>query len=149
MGLAAAAEPRVAALATRASVAHFDRWSEETKTLWRADGRIWVLNRRTGEQMPVGVGLLDDYEAHRAELDVEAAAARIAAPWLIIHGTEDLTVWPGDAEALALANPRARLHRVPGADHAFEAGHPFAGATPQLREAMDRTLDHLRRHLEP
>lgn len=147
--LASAVEPRVGALVTWAAVARFDRWTEETTALWRAEGRMWVLNQRTGEQMPVGVGLLEDFEVHRGELDVEAAARRVGAPWLIVHGTEDLTVWPGDAEALARANPAARLHRVEGAGHAFDVCHPFEGAAPQLREAMDRTLDHLRRHLEP
>jgi pimeloyl-ACP methyl ester carboxylesterase len=147
--LAATAEPRVGALVTWASVARFDRWSEETKALWRAEGRIWVLNQRTGEQMPVGLGLLEDFEAHRSELGVVAAAPRVEAPWLIVHGTEDLTVWPGDAETLARANPRARIHRVERAGHAFEVGHPFGGASQELRETMDRTMDHLRRHLEP
>ncbi|HSW28859.1 MAG TPA: alpha/beta fold hydrolase [Longimicrobiales bacterium] len=147
--LASAAEPRVGALVTWAAVAHFDRWTEETRALWRAGGRIWVLNQRNGEQMPVGVELLEDFEAHRVELDVRAAASRITAPWLIIHGTEDLTVWPGDAHALVRANPGAGLHRVEGAGHTLEVGHPFGGVSPELREAMDRTLEHLRRHLEP
>ncbi len=146
--LAAVAEPRVGALVTWAAVARFDRWSEETKALWRAEGRIWVLNQRTGEQMPVGLGFLEDFEARRRDLDVRAGALRVAAPWLIVHGTADLTVGPGDAETLARANPRARLHRVEGAGHTFEVGHPFGGASPELREAMDRTLEHLRRHLE-
>ena len=147
--LGAAAEPRVRALVTWGSVAQFDRWTEETRALWRAEGRMWVLNQRTGEQMPVGVGLLEDFEANRDELDVGAAAARVTAPWLIVHGTEDITVWPGDAVTLARANPLARLHRVERAGHTFEVGHPFEGASPELREAMDRTLDHLRLHVEP
>lgn len=146
--LAAATEPRVGALVTWAGVAHFDRWTEETRALWQSEGRVWVLNQRTGEQMPVSVGLLEDFEANRCALDIGAAAVRIPSPWLIVHGTEDLTVWPGDAETLARANPAARLHRVDGAGHAFEACHPFEGASPHLREAMDRTLDHLRQHLE-
>jgi len=147
--LAAVAEPRVGALVTWASVARFDRWSQETKARWRAEGRIWVLNQRTGEQMAVGLGLLEDFEAHRSDLDVEAAARRVGVPWLIVHGSEDMTVWPEDAEILARANPAARLHRVEGAGHTFEVRHPFEGVSPHLREAMDRTLDHLCRHLEP
>lgn len=147
--LASAAEPRVGALVTWAAVARFDRWTEETRALWRADGRIWVLNQRNGEQMPVGLGLLEDFEAHRVELDVRAGASRMTAPWLIIHGTEDVTVGLCDADALVRANARARLHRVDGAGHTFEVGHPFGGASRELREAMDRTLEHLRRHLEP
>lgn len=147
--LAAAAEDRVGALVTWASVAHFDRWTRETRALWLDEGRIWVLNQRTGEQMPVGLGLLEDFEAHRSELDVVGAASRVRSPWLIVHGTEDVTVWHGDAERLARANPRAKLQRVEGAGHTFEIRDPFDGPSPELREAMDRTLEHLHRYLEP
>ena len=147
--VAAAAEPRVGALVTWASVAHFDRWTEETRALWRAEGRVWVLNQRTGEQMPVDLGLLEDFEAHREELDVGAAAARVSAPWLIVLGTEDLSVWSGEAETLTRASRSARLHLVDRAGHTFGVGHPFCGPSSQLGEAMDRTLEHLRFHLEP
>ena len=147
--LAAAAEPRVEALVTWAGVAHFDRWTQETRTLWLAEGQVWVLNQRTGEQMPVGVALLEDFEARRSELDVARSAKRVRARWLILHGTEDLTVWPGDAETLARANPGAKLQRVQGAGHTFEIREPFEGPSPELREAMDRTLVHLGRHMEP
>lgn len=147
--LAAAAEPRVGALVTWAAVAQFDRWTEETKAEWRESGRIWVLNQRTGEQMPVGLELLLDFEANRQALDVTGAAARVRAPWLIVHGTDDLTVWPGEAETLTRASEHARLHRVDKAGHTFEVGHPFSEPSPQLREAMALTADHFSRHLDP
>jgi len=145
--LATASEPRVAALVTWAAVAHFDRWTEETKARWRDEGRIWVLNQRTGEQMPLDRSLLDDFEAHRDTLDVTAAAARVHAPWLIVHGTEDLTVWPGEAETLRGAAEGASLHLVHGAGHTFQAKHPFEQAPPELREAAERTLQHFDAHL--
>lgn len=147
--LAAAAEPRIGALATWASVSHFDRWTEETKAEWRENGRVWILNQRTGEQMPLDVTLLDDFEAHREELDVLEAARRVAAPWLIVHGTDDLTVWAGEGEALTRKNHGARLHLVDGAGHTFEVGHPFSEPSPQITEALDRTVEHFLRHLEP
>lgn len=146
--LAAAGEPRVAALVTWAAVSHFDRWTEETKTLWRAAGRIWILNQRTGQQMPLDLSLLEDFEAHRGQLDVTAAASRVKAPWLIAHGSEDMSVWPGEAETLARANPSAHLHVVYGAGHTFQAAHPFQGPTRELQEVAERTVDHLRRHME-
>ena len=146
--VASAAEPRVRALVTWASLARFDRWSEETKELWRTDGRIWVLNRRTGQPMPLDVGFLEDFEAHREALDVGAAARRVRAPWLIVHGTDDLTVWPEEGQTLSRANPGARLHFLERAGHTFGAEHPFTGPTPYLREAMERTVSHLRMHLE-
>jgi len=147
--LAAAAEARVRALVTWASVSYFDRWTEETRAQWRADGRIWVLNQRTGQQMPLDLTLLEDFEVNRDALDVRGAAGRVAVPWLLVHGTDDLTVPWDESRTLARTTAGARLHLVEGAGHTFEAGHPFQGPSPQLSEAMDRTLQHLHLHAPP
>lgn len=145
--LAADRSPDVSALVTWAAVADFDRWGEETKEEWRQAGRIHVLNGRTGQQMPLDVTLLEDFEANRDALDVTAAAARIEAPWLIVHGMDDPAVKVDDARALARANPKARLQLVEDAGHTFEVGHPFTGPSPQFTEVLERTRDHFRRYL--
>jgi uncharacterized protein len=147
--VAAEAEGRVDALVTWAAVADFDRWSPELREEWRAEGRIHVLNGRTGQHMPLDVTLLEDFEANREALDVERAAARVEAPWLIVHGTDDTTVEVEDARRLARANPSARLHLVEGAGHTFGAVHPFAGAPRELAEAADHAIRHFRAHLAP
>ena len=145
--LAAAEEHRVRAVATWAAVSHFDRWSDETKAEWRAEERIWILNSRTGQQMPLEVGLLEDFEANRDRLDIPAAAARLDRPWLIVHGVGDLSVRSDEARSLARAAQKARLVLVDGAGHTFEARHPFAGGTPALDRALDATVAHFARHL--
>ena len=145
--LAAAEERRVRAVATWAAVSYFDRWSDETKAEWRAEERIWILNSRTGQQMPLDVGLLEDFEANRHRLDIPAAAARLDRPWLIVHGVDDLTVRSDEARSLAHAAPQARLVLVDGAGHTFEARHPFAAGTPALDRALDATVAHFARHL--
>jgi len=145
----AAAEAGVDALVTWAAVATFDRWSDETKAEWRKEGRIFVLNGRTGQQMPLDLSLLEDFEANRERLDVEAAAARVKAPWLILHGDEDEAVASRDARRLAqcAGTSGARLHFVEGGGHTFGAVHPFQGETPELREALRLTREHFRKHL--
>ena len=145
----AAAEVGVDALVTWAAVATFDRWSDEAKAEWRRDGRIFVLNGRTGQQMPLDLTLLEDFEANQDRLDIEAAAARIAVPWLILHGEEDAAVAPRDARRLARAatGSGARLHLVEGGGHTFGAVHPFEGETPQLEEVLRLTRAHFRKHL--
>ncbi len=146
--LAAAARP-VDALVTWAAVATFDRWSPEAKEEWRKAGRIYVLNGRTGQQMPLDLGLLEDWEAHRERLDIEAAAARLEAPWLILHGDADEAVSSRDARRLARAGARGRvrLHLVEGGGHTFGVGHPFAAPTPEFEEALRLTRQHFRKHL--
>jgi dienelactone hydrolase len=145
--LGAAADHRVDALVTWAAVSHFDRWTDETKAQWRGEGHVVVLNQRTGQQMPLNVTLLEDYEANRDRLDIRAAAGRLQAPWLIVHGGDDLTVRPDEADALARASRGARVALIENAGHTFDVGHPFQGPSPQLEEAVAHTVAHFREHL--
>jgi len=141
--------PPVDALVTWSALAELDRWSEETRVTWREAGRIHVLNSRTGQQMPMDVGLLDDFEENREMLDVEAAAAGVSVPWLIVHGTGDDTVSPTHARRLAGAAGTARLELVDGAGHTFDASHPFPGPNPRLESAVQASRAHLRQVLRP
>ena len=145
--VAARDDGHVDALATWAAIATFDRWSDEVKETWRREGRIHVENARTGQQMPLDVTLLEDFEANRERLDVEAAAAQLRIPWLIVHGEDDPAVSALDARRLVRANPDAMLEMIPGAGHTFEATHPFQGPTPELERALEATRRHFRRHL--
>jgi len=145
--LAAAEEPRVAALVTWASVSHFDRWADETKSEWRELGRIWAMNTRTGQQMPLDLSLLEDYEANRERLDIPTAASRVVSPWLILHGLEDTTVPPDEARTLAEAAADARMMLLNDAGHTFQARHPFEASPPELDEAVRYTIQHFERHL--
>lgn len=148
--LAADRDRRVDALVTWAAIAYLDRWPDETKAEWRRKGRIHVFNSRTGQEMPLDLTLLEDYERNRESLDIEAAASRLGrVPWLIVHGEEDTSVSVGDARRLKAADPHANLEIIPGAGHGFEAGHPFQGSTPELDRAIRLTSEHFRRHLLP
>ncbi|MEJ2540566.1 MAG: alpha/beta fold hydrolase [Gemmatimonadota bacterium] len=139
----------VDALVTWSAVADLDRWDAAVRDEWRETGRIFVLNSRTGQQMPLDVTLLEDLEAHPRELDVAAAAGRVRAPWLIVHGNRDETVEVGEAKVLARAGRGSRLLVVDGAGHTFGARHPFPGPTPELEVAAAATRHHFRRHLRP
>ena len=152
--LASAREPwrdRLRALVTWAAVADFDRYSSEQKDAWRRDGAFPVVNARTGQQLALGRGLLEDLEAHRAELDLAAAAAHRRAPWLIIHGERDESVPAAEGERLADVSKRAtapaELLLIPGADHTFGSRHPFVGPTPGLIQALNATQGWFRKHL--
>jgi uncharacterized protein len=149
--LAAAREPwrdRVRALVTWASVAAFDRYSPDQKAAWRRDGELPVVNARTGQQLALGLGLLEDLEAHPGELDLPAAAAHRRAPWLIVHGDRDDSVPVAEGESLAAhAAPPAELLRIPEADHTFGGRHPFTGPSPSLIQALNATQRWFLRHL--
>jgi pimeloyl-ACP methyl ester carboxylesterase len=80
-------------------------------------------------------------------LDIAAAAARITAPWLIVHGEADESVAVAEASALAKANPGASLRIIEAAGHTFGARHPWQGSTRELDEAMEATVDWFGREL--
>jgi uncharacterized protein len=145
--LAAADDPRIASLVTWAAVATFDRWTDETKETWRRDGRIWIANARTRQQMPLDVTLLEDFESNRARLDILAAARRLSAPWLVVHGLQDETVNVHDGRTLVEAASTAEARWIENAGHTFQARHPFAGAPPELEEAIAATIEHFARTL--
>jgi len=114
---------------------------------WREAGRLDVTNQRTGEVLPLYPDVLDDLEAHADALDIEAAASRLAIPWLIIHGTADETVPFAEGKALAAAAPAGEFLPVEGAGHTYGAAHPFAGRTPALDRVFDASVAFLSRHL--
>jgi len=140
----------IQALVTWAAVSKFDRLPPEVVNQWRSSGEVLIVNGRTGQQLSVGIEVLHDLEAHANELDLEKAARRRSAPWLIVHGREDETVPFAEAELLrsAAASP-TELHSIPEADHTLGARHPFVGPNPQLIEAMNATQAWLRRYLAP
>jgi len=145
--LATGEDERVDALATWAAIAYFDRWSDERRAEWRETGRYYVLNSRTGQQLPIDIGMLDDYEANRERLDISRVAAELDRPWLIVHGTHDLTVSEADGRSLARSARQGKLLLIDGAGHTFGAKHPFAGTTPELERAVDATIAHFAEHL--
>lgn len=148
--LAAAGETRgqVSALVTWAAVGTFDRLDDAEKRAWRDQGAIPIVNARTQQELPLGVEVLNDLEAHREELDLSKAAAERKAPWLILHGEEDETVPIREAGQLhaAAASP-ASLLRIDQGSHTFNVSHPFTGPSPQLIEAMNATQSWFRKNI--
>lgn len=144
--LAAAADPRVRALVTWASIAEAHRWPGRAAA-WRQAGKLDIVNARTGQVLPLYPDVLDDVERNQAALDIAAAAERIRIPWLIVHGSADESVSVEEARLLARRAPQARLLLLEGAGHTFGAVHPFAGMTPDLAQALDETAKWMGRHL--
>ncbi len=145
----AAEDPRVACLVTWAAVASLDRWTEEQKREWRQTGRIEVLNARTGQMMPLGVGLLEDVEANRERLDPLKAASSLRVPYLIVHGTADESVSVADGEELSAVAPLAtsRFAAIEDAGHTFGAVHPFQDPSPHLLRVLELTVEWFQQHM--
>lgn len=142
--LHAANDPRIGGLVTWGAISTVDRWSAATKDDWRARGRIDVLNSRTHQVLPIYLDLLEEVEAQGGRrLDIIAAASRISVPWLLLHGEDDETVEPAEAERLAGAAPptSSRLMLVAGGTHTFGTRHPWEGPTAEFDLAAAATVE--------
>jgi alpha-beta hydrolase superfamily lysophospholipase len=139
---AAAEGSNVSSLVTWASVSYPNRWLPEDAQVWRKRGYTEITNSRTGQVMRLGTDLLDDVELHgKTKLNIEAAAAKIKVPWLIIHGTADETVPSSEAEHLhSLSKGASTLRLIEGANHSFDARHPLEKAPPVLEKIVKETV---------
>lgn len=146
--LQAARDARVRALVTWSAVSGFvDRFTDAQIADWTRQGYTEVVNSRTGQRMRLNRILYDDARAHRDELDVQAAAASIDVPWLIVHAPDDEAVSFDAAEALHEANPASELAEARGG-HTFGGAHPFGGDVPaSLATVWDRTIHFFETHL--
>ncbi|TPW16123.1 MAG: hypothetical protein FD129_780, partial [bacterium] len=121
-----------------------DRYPEEVRRDWRANGELPVVNGRTGQLMPIGLQALDDLESHLDDYSPRHLASALVVPHLLIHGDADSSVPAAESEAVAAASGgRTRLVVLPGADHTFGSIHPFAGEGPHLTRALALTREFI------
>jgi pimeloyl-ACP methyl ester carboxylesterase len=138
--LAAVRDPSVAAVATWATVSRVNRYTVDVTSEWREKGFREFYDVRTGQTLRSSVDFLEDLEKWKGLGDVPVEAFRLKVPVLLVHGLEDTSVKPGESESLAAVVPTARLVVLPGANHAFNAYHPFFLPPPVLLEAVKTTV---------
>lgn len=147
--LHAGSDETVGALVTWSAISTVERWTGPQLAEWRRRGFAEIVNSRTGQVLRVTTAIVDDIERNAAgELNIAAAAARVRAPWLIVHGDADETVAVYEARQLhADSSERAELVVVPGATHTYGGGHGMVSPTPQLEAATERTIEFFRASL--
>jgi len=144
----AAEDVRIKKLVSMSAISSFrDLWPKSIETQWRLQGITYVLNKRTGQELPMKIRVLEELDKYPARLDILDRAHEVKQPWLITHGDADLTVPLSSAEALKAAQPLAELLVVPGADHTFGASHPYSGALmpPLLLEFCGASVKFLKK----
>ena len=139
--LASANTPEVAGIATWATVARVNRYLYEVKQNWRKHGYTSVESSRTGQTLESSAAFLDDVEKWGGQGDVPTFLHHLKMRVLLVHGAEDTSVLPDESESLAAIYPRAQLAILAGANHKFNAAHPFTGPSPVLLEAARKTLE--------
>ena len=103
-----------------------------------AHPEVVAEDRRTAATQPAHErGQRRQWEAMQ-RWDAFDRLSRIAVPTLVLHGTEDRVVAPGNAELLARRIPSAELRLLEG------AGHVFWSEQPELADRL--ILDFIERH---
>ncbi|MEC3906020.1 alpha/beta fold hydrolase [Tamlana sp. 2201CG12-4] len=130
---------RVHKVISLAGVSDFGKRSSTSGDLeqWKANGVKYILNGRTGQQMPHYYQFYEDFIANETRLTIQRAVTQLKIPYLIIHGNKDTSVLVDEAHQLHAWNPKGHLELIEGADHVFNTRHPWDN--DELSEALKTT----------
>ena len=149
MILAAGAFPEVRSLVAWSAPGRLDRYTERRKEAWRRDRTLAFTDARSAGPLALAYSYYEDIDSHREAFDLPEAAARLAIPFLMIHGDHDAAVTLRETRKL-LALPRrpeTRLEIVRGAGHTFNVTHPMAEPPAALERAAALTEEWFGRTL--
>lgn len=141
-----AKDSRISKLVTWSAISDFSSlWKKEQEEEWLKTGKIHVENARTKEKMPLNSSLLKDFKENSEQFNIINAAEKVRAPWLILHGDQDVNVKFSVAQELAQHQLKAKIQKIEGANHVFGASHPYpADQLPEhLADVLNKTLDFL------
>lgn len=145
--LKTAGDKRIKKLITLASVAEFNRYSDERKRKWKDEGYLEVLNTRTKQLMRMNYSFIEDIEKNYDRLDIQKAMKDISVPVLIVHGKQDLAVDYSDAETLYSLSDKSESKLViyENTGHTFGAVHPFKGTNENLEKVIFEIIDWVKK----
>ncbi len=148
--VAASRQPEVQAIATWAGLSSFDRYSKTQLQEWEEKGYQEVINSRTGQTLRMGKPMLYDIKNRtKRDLHILHAVRNLKRPYLILHGQEDETVPPYEAEQLGIFgdNSLTEMRMIPSTGHTFDIRHPFEGSSPAFDMVLSQSIDFFREKL--
>ena len=137
-------DSRIKAVTTWAAVNNLQTWhSREELDHWKKNGRIYILNSRTNQQMPLDFQLVENFIDNRERLQVPEAVKAMKIPMLAIHGSDDPTVPVQTVKEIGSWNSSVEIKIIPGAGHTFGGSHPFeySALPPDLQKTVDYTIN--------
>lgn len=142
-------DTRISKVVAWASVSDFKARFQEGTTefeMWKETGVAYVENSRTKQMMPNNFQFYEDFKNYENRLTISRAVKNLTIPLLVIHGSDDPTVSVKEAKAIHSWNPKSELLIIPGADHVFNAKHPWdkAALPNQLKTVVERTIEFLK-----
>lgn len=125
--LTAAADKRIKKLTTWSTVSDLGRRFPTGKKLdqWKKNGVIYVDNFRTEQNLPHYYQFYEDYLSNKDRFDIKSAEQSLTIPHLLIHGTQDESVFLGEALHLMSQSEYTSLIKINKGTHTFGASHPY------------------------
>ena len=121
----------LAGLITAAAPDYACKMDDLVRDQLRTEGRLLSPSGRTGQDLYVGLGWLEEIEQDPNWFDPVRAAANINCPMFVLHGDSDDTVPHTCASRLyEAATPNSELKIIPDANHVFNCPNPLADDTP-------------------
>ncbi len=105
---------------------------------WKKTGVKYVLNGRTKQHMPHFYQFYEDFIQNEERLTIKRAVSHLQIPHLIIHGNNDTSVLIEEAKNLHEWNSKSELKIIDGADHVFNAKHPWI--IPEMPKALKEAI---------
>jgi len=140
--IVAARHKRVGFSVLWSSIATLKVWPESEMQKWRKNGYLENKNNRTNQVLRMGKNFLRDVDEADSRFNILDAAAKVTSPFVVVHGEKDESVPVAHASQIcdAARTGIAALHVVPGGTHTFGTAHPFAQTSPELEEAVARSV---------
>ncbi len=143
-------DPRIDKVISLAGVSDFSARfiDKDTLEFWKKTGVIYVENSRTKQQMPLYYQIAEDVFKNADRLSIENASKALNKPHLIIHGTNDPTVNPEEAEKVHKWSKQSELEIIQNADHVFNVKHPWNEnhLPQQFKSMLDKSLEFVLRN---
>ena len=94
---------------------------------WRKENVMYVLNARTGQQMPHYYSFYEDFIENKDSLNIKNAVNNLQKPFLIVQGTKDEAVLEKEAHELHSWSNNSELYML-NTNHTFGSSHPWKEA---------------------
>lgn len=140
--LKACEDKRIRAVSSWAGVSDYSLlWSPQELQEWKKRGVIYVMNKRTGQRMPMYYQIIENYYKNRERLDLCLAIDQLKVPLLLVHAIDDHTVPIGMAYEIKKWTDKATLYTLEQGGHCFGSLHPhYDNFLPTaLKSAIEQT----------
>lgn len=124
-----------------------DRLPKEEKLFkWIEFGVAYVYNGRTKQNMPLYYQFYENCIEFANRLNIKNAVSNMRIPHLVVHGSEDSTVFISEAMNIKVWNNNTNIHVISKSNHVLGGFHPYdlEKFPKDLQKAIDITIKFLK-----